>query len=158
MNAEPLSEYDYLTSPMTMIFTLTHYRQIVCTMEGKGSKSCNYDDGDPRVSFEITLYQTNGDSTTYSTRDKLGKDWFYFDDIGEWDGEESFVVKVPSFTRTVRVCPHVEDDDFFGGHDRMYSDYCYSTYNIGQLDYQEIIFQSDSENEYCELEWEWYLY
>lgn len=152
------AEYDYLTSPMTMNFTLTHYKQTVCTVEGKGSKSCSYDDGDPRVSFEIIFYQTDGDSTKYSTRDKLGKNWFYYDDIGEWDGEKSFTVKVPAFTETIRICPYVEDDDFFGNHDRMYSNYCYLTYYIGLLDYRETTYQSDYENEYCELEWEWYLY
>ena len=124
----------------------------------KGSKSCNYDDGDPRVWFEITFFDTDGDSTTYSTRDKLGKNWFYYDNTGEWDGEETFTVKVPAFTETIRVCPFVEDDDAFGAHDKMSSGFCYLTNYIGRLDYREITYESDYKNEYCELEWEWYLY
>lgn len=152
------SPYDYTITPMNLSFTLTHYEQIVCTMEGKGSKSCNYDDGDPRVWFEITFFDTDGDSTTYSTRDKLGKNWFYYDNTGEWDGEETFTVKVPAFTETIRVCPFVEDDDAFGAHDKMSSGFCYLTNYIGRLDYREITYESDYKNEYCELEWEWYLY
>ena len=152
------SGYDYLTSSMMMNFTLTYYRQIACSMEGKGSKTCNYDDGDPRISFVITFYQTNGDSTTYSTRDKLGKNWFYYDNIGEWDGAKFFTVKVPAFTETVRICPNVEDDDEFGFHDKMNSGYCYFTYYIGSLDSREINYQTDYMNDYCELKWEWYLY
>lgn len=157
-NTNSISQYDYITTSMTLNLTLTHYEQIVCSMEGKGSKSCNYDDGDPRVTFEIIFYQTNGDSTTYSTRDKLGKNWFYYDDIGEWDGRKSFTVNVPAFTKTIKVCPYVEDDDAFGSHDTMSSGYCYLTYYIGQLDYRETNYQSDYENESCNLEWEWYLY
>lgn len=157
-NSNPISQYAYITTSMTLNFTLTHYKQRLCSMEGKGSKTCNYADGDPRVSFEIAFFQTDGDSTIFSTRDELGKNWFYYDNIGEWDGRTSFTVNVPANTETIKVCPYVEDDDEFGFHDRMYSEYCYLTYSIGKQDYREINYESDYANDYCELEWEWYLY
>ena len=152
-----LSEYDYLTSSMTMNFTLTYYRQTVCSMEGKGSKSCNYDDGDPKISFKFIFVKSTGDSTTYSTSDKLGKKWFYYENTGEWDGNKSFTVNVPAYTEIIRVCPTVLDDDFTFDDD-MSSGYCYYIRDVGLLDYREVVEQRDYENNKCELEWEWYLY
>ena len=152
-----LSEYDYLTSSMTMNFTLTYYRQTVCSMEGKGSKSCNYDDGDPKISFKLIFVKSTGDSTTYSTSDKLGKKWFYYENTGEWDGNKSFTVNVPAYTEIIRVCPTVLDDDFTFDDD-MSSGYCYYIRDVGLLDYREVVEQRDYENNKCELEWEWYLY
>ena len=152
-----LSEYDYLTSSMTMNFTLTYYRQTVCSMEGKGSKSCNYDDGDPKISFKFIFVKSTGDSTTYSTSDKLGKKWFYYENTGEWEGNKSFTVNVPAYTEIIRVCPTVLDDDFTFDDD-MSSGYCYYIRDVGLLDYREVVEQRDYENNKCELEWEWYLY
>lgn len=152
-----LSEYDYLTSSMTMNFTLTYYRQTVCSMEGKGSKSCNYDDGDPKISFKLIFVKSTGDSTTYSTSDKLGKKWFYYDNTGEWEGKQSFTVNVPAYTEIIRVCPTVLDDDFTFDDD-MSSGYCYYISNVGSLEYREVVEQQDYQNNNCELEWEWYLY
>lgn len=151
-----LSEYDYLTTSMTMNFTLTYYRQTVCSMEGKGSKSCNYDDGDPKISFKLVFVKSTGDSTTYSTSDKLGKKWFYYDNTGEWDGRKSFTVNVPAYTEIIRVCPTVLDDDF-SFDDDMSSGYCYYIRDVGLLGYREVVYQSDYANDNCELEWEWYL-
>ena len=151
-----LSEYDYLTTSMTMNFTLTYYKQTVCSMEGKGSKSCNYDDGDPKISFKLVFVKTTGDSTTYSTSDKLGKKWFYYDNTGEWDGRKSFTVNVPAYTEIIRVCPTVLDDDF-SFDDDMSSGYCYGMSNVGLLGYHEVVYESDMYNKNCELEWEWYL-
>lgn len=152
-----LSEYDYLTSSMTMNFTLTYYRQTVCSMEGKGSKSCNYDDGDPKISFKFIFVKSTGDSTTYSTSDKLGKKWFYYDNTGEWEGRKTFTVDVPAYTEIIRVCPTVLDDDITFDDD-MSSGYCYYIRDVGLLDYREVVEQRDYENNKCELEWEWYLY
>ena len=138
-------------------FSLTHYEQTVCTMEGKGSKSCNYDDGDPKISFKIIFIKFTGDSTTYSTSDKLGKKWFYYENTGEWDGNKTFSVNVPAYTEIIRVCPTVLDDDF-SFDDDMSSGYCYYISSIGSLDYQEVVHQSDYMNTKCDVEWEWYLY
>ena len=157
-SSNPISQYDYITTSKTLNFTVTHYKQLECTMEGKSSKKCNYDDGDPRVTFEITFYQTDGDSTTYSTKERLGEDWFYYENIGVWDGGQYFTVFVPAYTKTIKVCPHVVDVDEFGFHDKMYSNYCYLTYSIGKQDYLEVNYESDYANDYCELEWEWFLY
>ena len=156
-NSNPISQYAYITTSMTLNFTLTHYKQRLCSMEGKGSKTCNYADGDPKISFKLIFIESSGDSTTYSTNDKLGKKWFYYDDTGEWDGEKSFTVDVPTYTQKIRVCPTVLDDDF-ALDDDMSSGYCYNTYNVGLLGYREVVYQSDYENQNCELEWEWYLY
>lgn len=154
---EYVSEYDYLTTSMTMNFTLTYYRQTVCSMEGKGSKACNYDDADPKISFKIVFVKFTGDSTTYSTVDDLGKKWFYYDNTGEWEGRKSFTVNVPAYTELIRVCPTVLDDDLMDD-DSMSSDYCYYISAVGSLDYREVVYQTDYMNEYCKLEWEWYLY
>ena len=140
-----------------MNFTLTYYRQTVCSMEGKGSKSCNYADGDPKISFKLIFVKSTGDSTTYSTSDKLGKKWFYYDNTGEWEGKQSFTVNVPAYTEIIRVCPTVLDDDFTFDDD-MSSGYCYYIRDVGLLDYREVVEQRDYENNKCELEWEWYLY
>ena len=154
-----LSEYDYLTSSMTMNFTLTYYRQTVCSMEGKGSKTCNYDDADPKISFKIIFFKFTGDSTKFSTIDELGKKWFYYDNTGEWEGRKTFTVNVPAYTSLIRVCPTVVDDDLTNaGDDDMSSKYCYNFSGVSSLDYREVVYQTDYMNEYCELEWEWYLY
>ena len=155
-NSSSSAQFDYITTSMTLNFTLTHYEQIVCTMEGKGSKACDYSDADPRISFVISFIQSNGKTTTYSTIDKLGKNWFYRDNTGEWDGRKTFTVTVPAMTESIKVCPTVDDDDAFSD-DEMSSNDCYSVYDIGQLGYHEIIYQSDYNNEYCDLDWEWYL-
>lgn len=149
-------KFDYLTNSKTMRLTLTHYKQIVCSLEGKGSKTCNYSDGDPRISFEILFIQSNGSKTKYSTRDNLGKNWFYYDNLGEWNGERSFEVNVPALTDTIEVCPKVMDVEGFD--DRVSSTYCYYSYHVGLLGIRETIYQSDYMSEKCELEWEWYLY
>lgn len=149
-------KFDYLTNSKTMRFTLTHYKQTVCSLEGKGSKTCNYSDGDPRITFEILFIQSNGSKTKYSTRDDLGKNWFYYDNLGEWNGERSFEVNVPALTDTIEVCPKVMDVEGFD--DRVSSTYCYYSYHVGLLGNREIIYQEDYMSEKCELEWEWYLY
>lgn len=151
------TEYDYLTSSMMMNFTLTYYRQTICSMEGKGSKTCNYDDADPKISFKIVFIKFTGDSTTFSTISEFGKKWFYYDNTGEWEGKKSFTVNVPAYTELIRVCPTVLDDDLMDD-DSMSSNYCYYISDVGSLDYREVIYQTDYMNEYCELEWEWYLY
>ena len=150
------AQFDYITTSMVLYFTLTHYEQIVCTMEGKGSKACDYSDADPRISFVISFIQSNGKTTTYSTIDKLGKNWFYRDNTGEWDGRKTFTVTVPAMTESIKVCPTVVDDDVIDD-DVMSSNDCYSVSDIGLLDYHEVIYQSDYNNEYCDLDWEWYL-
>lgn len=155
-NTSKSSKKNYLTTSKTLHFTLTHYKQSICSMEGKGSSSCNYDDADPRVSFKIKFIQTNGDSTTYSTIDKLGKNWFYFDNKGKWDGTKTFTVNVPAYTDTIQVCPTVVDVDLLF-EDYMSSGYCYYIYDVGFLDYAEVVYQSDYESKNCELKWEWYL-
>lgn len=151
------TEYDYLTSSMMMNFTLTYYRQTICSMEGKGSKTCNYDDGDPKISFKIVFVKFTGDSTTFSTISEFGKKWFYYDNTGEWEGKKSFTVNVPAYTELIRVCPTVLDDDLMDD-DSMSSNYCYYISGVGSLDYREVVYQTDYMNDYCELEWEWYLY
>ena len=149
-------KFDYLTNSKTMRLTLTHYKQIVCSLEGKSSQTGEYSDGDPRISFEILFIQSNGSKTKYSTRDDLGKNWFYYDDLGEWDGERSFEVNVPALTDTIEVCPKVMDVEGFD--DRVSSTYCYYSYHVGLLGIRETVYQSDYMSEKCELEWEWYLY
>ena len=151
-----LSEYDYLTTSMTMNFTLTYYKQTVCSMEGKGSKSCNYADGDPRVTFEIEFIQSNGSKTIYSTKESINKKWFEYDDLGEWEGELSFTTEVPALTSTIKVCPKVVDVDALLDDD-ISSGYCYSKSNVGQLPNKEVVEQSDTRADKYELEWEWYL-
>ena len=156
---EYIPEYDYLTNSMMMNFTLTYYRQTVCSMEGKGSKTCNYDDADPKISFKIIFFKFTGDSTTYSTIDDLGKKWFYYDNTGEWEGRKTFTVNVPAYTALIRVCPTVVDDDLTNaGDDDMSSKYCYNFSGVSSLDYREVVYQTDYMNEYCKLEWEWFLY
>lgn len=154
---ETLSDYDYLTSSKTMNFTLTYYKQTVCSMEGKGSKACSYDDGDPKISFKLIFVKFTGDSTTYSTSDKLGKKWFYYENTGEWEGRKTFTVSVPAYTELIRVCPTVLDDDLMSD-DSMSSNYCYYFSGVGSLGDQEIVYQSDFQNTNCKLKWEWYLY
>ena len=147
--------FDYLTNSKTLHFTLTHYKQIVCTMEEKSSKTCDYSDGDPRVTFEIEFIQSNGSKVTYSTKEDLGKNWFYYDNLGEWTGEKTFTTNVPALTDTIRVCPKVEDIEGF--NDLMSSKSCYYRARVGKLSPNEVIEQSDYNSEFCRLEWEWYL-
>ena len=150
-----LSEYDYLTTSMTMNFTLTYYKQTVCSMEGKGSKSCNYADGDPRVTFEIEFIQSNGSKTIYSTKKELGKNWFYYKNLDKWEGRLPFKVTVPALTDTIKICPKVVDVELFD--DLISSDYCYYQIHVGKLSAGEVIKQSDYYSEKCSLKWEWYL-
>jgi hypothetical protein len=147
--------FDYLTNSKTLHFTLTHYKQIVCTMEDKSSKTCDYSDGDPRVTFEIEFIQSNGSKVTYSTKEDLGKNWFYYDNLGEWNGEKTFTTNVPALTDTIRVCPKVEDIEGF--NDLMSSKSCYYRAHVGKMSPNEVVEQSDYNSEFCRLEWEWYL-
>lgn len=151
------SRSNILTTSKTLHFTLTYYKQTVCSMELKGSKKCNYADGDPRISFKLIFIKSTGDSTTYSTEDKLGKKWFYYEKIGEWNNEKSFTVNVPVNTEIIYVCPKVVDDDVLFD-DPMSSGYCYGMSDVGLLNYQDTIYQSDYNSTKCILEWEWYLY
>lgn len=150
------SQFDYLTNSKTLNFTLTYYKQTVCTMEDKSSKTCDYSDGDPRISFEIEFIQSNGTKTTFSTKKDIDNGWFRYDDIGEWDGRLSFMATAPALTDTIKVCPKVVDVDAFFDDD-MTSGYCYYIPHVGTLDYRETIYQTDYANQKCDLEWEWYL-
>lgn len=151
------SRSNILTTSKTLHFTLTYYKQTACSIEGKSAKNCNYSDGDPIISFKIEFIKTDGNKTTFSTINELGKYWFYRENIGEWKGVQSFTANAPAMTDTIRVCPTVVDDDILF-QDKMYSEYCYYIYNVGALDNREVVYQSDYKNNYCNLEWEWYLY
>ncbi|MBR2271739.1 MAG: hypothetical protein IJ912_05290 [Fibrobacter sp.] len=151
------TQFDYLTNSKTLNFTLTYYKQTVCTMEDKSSKTCNYSDGDPRISFEIEFIQSNGTKTTFSTKKDIDNSWFHYDDTGEWEGRLSFTATAPALTDTIKVCPTVVDVDAFFDDD-MSSGYCYYIPHVGLLDYREITYQTDYANEKCDLKWEWYLY
>ena len=53
LSSSSSAEFEYLTKSKKMKFTLKYYRQTVCSMDGKSKKNCNYDDGNPNVSFTI---------------------------------------------------------------------------------------------------------
>lgn len=157
LSSSSSAEFEYLTKSKKMKFTLKYYRQTVCSMDGKSKKNCNYDDGNPNVSFTIDFIQPGGSKTTFSTKESINKKWFEYDDLGEWEGELSFTTDVPALTSMIKVCPKVVDVDALFDDDVSSGD-CFIKSNVGQLPNKEVVKQSDTRSGKYKLEWEWYLY
>lgn len=146
------SYISYTTEPKTLVFTFTYFEQT--SPSWNTSKEGIYGDAYPRVTFEVQFIKLNNDTMTYSTK-KIDKDWFYKKDIGVWTGRLSFETTVPIQTKEIRVCPKVED--LKGINEDLSSGKCYTKSNIGQIENNAVIKQSDTYNRDCDLQWEWYL-
>ncbi len=151
-NYSTTSGSDYLVSAKTIYFTLTYFEQ---TSMNWDPSSKSYTDGDPNISFELYFIQVNGSKVTFSTKKDISKKWFYKEDIGSWEGRQTFTTTVPVNTDTIKVCPTVIDVDFDLNDDKS-SHYCYGQGSVGRIR-DRIIKQSDSESENYILKWEWYL-
>lgn len=140
----------YLTTYKTLYFALTDYEQLV-SMDPNDTKK-NHTKGDPEISFALSFKTASGNILKDSTGLLLD-----LKDTGSWTGTKSVVIIVPIGTETISVCPKVIDEDAFAD-DNYSSGYCYERSNVGLLDNNEKVYQSDSENKNCSLEWYWYLY
>jgi hypothetical protein len=131
----------------TMVFTLTHYEQITSGWDGLQNA------GDPEVYFNIYTYSEGDRAQTLETGVMLNRS-----DLTYWTGEITTTLKLIQGVDSIKVCPHITDEDV-SIHDDYSSGYCYSINKVGTIkDYDDVIEQSDYKNTKASLEWEWYLY
>lgn len=141
------SYYGYqcgIAESKTMVFTLTRYEQITSGWDGLQNA------GDPEVYFNIYTYSEGVSAQTLETGVMLNRS-----DLTYWTGEITTTLKLIQGVDSIKVCPHITDEDV-SAHDDYSSGYCYSINKVGTIDY--VIEQSDYENTKASLEWEWYLY
>ena len=144
------SYYGYqcgIAESKTMVFTLTHYEQITSGWDGLQNA------GDPEVYFNIYTYSEGYSAQTLETGVMLNRS-----DLTYWTGEITTTLKLIQGVDSIKVCPHITDEDV-SIHDDYSSGYCYSINKVGTIkDYDDVIEQSDYKNTKASLEWEWYLY
>lgn len=148
--------FDYLTSSAKMHFTLTHFKQL--SKNWDNISGSNYNDGDPKINFKICFEDANENQISCEkTKDLLGKNLFYKENVGEWNGEASLNIEVPQLTQKITFYPSVVDvDDVFD--DDYSSNYAYYWNDVGTLKPYQTLYGSDSGSKSYELEWKWYLY
>ena len=136
----------YTTKAMTMIFTLTYYKQITVNWDGLD------DPGDPEISFTLKTYTDGTLMQTLSTGLLLNKS-----DVTSWSGTSSKTLSIAAGIDQILVTPKVVDEDVLSD-DNYSSGYSYYAYNVGYLDNYETVEQSDYKSSDYTLKWEWYLY
>lgn len=144
------SYYGYqcgIAESKTMVFTLTRYEQKTSGWDGLQNA------GDPEVYFNIYTYSEGESAQTLKTGVMLDRS-----DLTYWTGEKTTTLKLIQGIDSLKVCPHIIDEDI-SAHDDYSSGYCYSINKVGTIkDYDDVIEQSDYKNTDASLEWEWYLY
>lgn len=141
------SYYGYqcgIAESKTMVFTLTRYEQITSGWDGLQNA------GDPEVYFNIYTYSEGESAQTLETGVMLNRS-----DLTYWTGEITTTLKLIQGVDSIKVCPHITDEDV-SAHDDYSSGYCYTINKVGTIDY--VVEQSDYNNTKASLEWEWYLY
>ncbi len=148
--------FDYLTSSVIMHLSLTHFKQLSKNWDNLSGS--HYSDGDPKINFKICFEDANENQISCEkTKDLLGKNLFYKENVGEWNGEASLNIEVPQLTQKITFYPSVVDvDDVFD--DDYSSNYSYSWNDVGALKPYQTLYGSDSGSKSYELEWKWYLY
>lgn len=149
-NSYCCSYYGYqcgIAESKTMVFTLTRYEQKTSGWDGLQNA------GDPEVYFNIYTYSEGVSAQTLKTGVMLDRS-----DLTYWTGEKTTTLKLIQGIDSLKVCPHIIDEDM-SAHDDYSSGYCYSINKVGTIkDYDDVIEQSDYKNTDASLEWEWYLY
>ena len=148
--------FDYLTSSVIMHLSLTHFKQLSKNWDNLSGS--HYSDGDPKINFKICFEDANENQISCEkTKDLLGKNLFYKENVGEWNGEASLNIEVPQLTQKITFHPSVVDvDDVFD--DDYSSNYSYYWNDVGTLKPYQTLYGSDSGSKSYELEWKWYLY
>lgn len=143
------SYYGYqcgLDESKTMLFTLTYYEQKTSGWDGLQNA------GDPEIYFNIYTYSEGISAQTLNTGVMLNRS-----DLTYWSGSISTELTLIQGVDSIRVCPHITDEDV-SAHDDYSSGYCYSIKEIGSLEDYEVVEQSDYYNSDASVKWEWYLY
>ena len=135
-----------LQEAKTLHFTVTGYYQGSYEWDGLD------DPGDPEISFNIYTYKNGAKAQSLSTG--------YLLDLKNktaWSGTKSVALTINSGVDSLKVCPHVIDEDVLSNDDYS-SDYCFSKGKLGKLDDYEDVYQYDEKTNKYSLYWEWYLY
>ncbi|MBO5949610.1 MAG: hypothetical protein J6Q11_02710 [Fibrobacteraceae bacterium] len=135
-----------LQEAKTLHFTVTDYYQGSYEWDGLD------DPGDPEIYFNIYTYKNGAKAQSLSTG--------YLLDLKNqtaWSGTKSVALTINSGVDSLKVCPHVIDEDVLSNDDYS-SDYCFSKGKLGKLDDYEDVYQYDAETNKYSLYWQWYLY
>lgn len=135
-----------LQEAKTLHFTVTDYYQGSYEWDGLD------DPGDPEIYFDIYTYKNGAKAQSLSTG--------YLLDLKNktaWSGTRSVALTINSGVDSLKVCPHVIDEDVLSNDDYS-SDYCFSKGKLGKLDDYEYVYQYDEKTNKYSLYWQWYLY
>ena len=138
----------YLTEKKILNFQFTSYEQLIESCETLGK----FSDCDPIVKFDI-IYKDRNETVL---RTKATGTLLSGEDLAKWTGKKTVRDTVPIGTAMIYVKPYVYDADPLV-NESLSSGYSYGRTNIGYLENEEVIKQSDYENEDVALEWYWYL-
>lgn len=135
-----------LQEAKTLHFTVTDYYQGSYEWDGLDGP------GDPEIYFNIYTYKNGAKAQSLSTG--------YLLDLKNktaWSGTKSVALTINSGVDSLKVCPHVIDEDVLSNDDYS-SDYCFSKGKLGKLDDYEYVYQYDEKTNKYSLYWQWYLY
>ena len=135
-----------LQEAKTLHFTVTDYYQGSYEWDGLD------DPGDPEISFNIYTYKNGAKAQSLNTGDLLD-----LKNKTAWSGTKSVALTINSGVDSLKVCPHVIDEDVLSNDDYS-SDYCFSKGKLGELDDYEDVYQYDEKTNKYSLYWQWYLY
>lgn len=148
-NSYCCSNYGYqciaLQEAKTLHFTVTEYHQGSDEWEPLG------DPGDPEIYFKIYTYKNGAQADALSTGYLLD-----LTDKTAWSGTKSVALSISSGVDSLKVCPHVIEEDVFVNDDYS-SGNCFSEGKLGKLEDYRYVYQYDITTKYS-LYWEWYLY
>ena len=137
-----------MTEKKILNFQFTSYEQLIESCETLGK----FSDCDPIVKFDI-IYKDRNETVL---RTKATGTLLSGEDLAKWTGKKTVRDTVPIGTAMIYVKPYVYDADPLV-NESLSSGYSYGRTNIGYLENEEVIKQSDYENEDVALEWYWYL-
>ena len=144
------SSYGYqcvaLQEAKTLYFTVTDYYQ------GSYEWDALDDPGDPEIYFNIYTYKDGAQAQSLSTESLLD-----LKNKTAWSGTKSVALTINSGVDSLKVCPHVIDEDVLSNDDYS-SGYCFSKGKLGKLDDYEYVYQYDEKTNKYSLYWQWYLY
>lgn len=134
-----------LQEAKTLHFTVTEYHQ------GSDEWEPLDDPGDPEIYFKIYTYKNGAQADALSTGYLLD-----LTDKTAWSGTKSVALSISSGVDSLKVCPHVIEEDVFVNDDYS-SGNCFSEGKLGKLGDYRYVYQYDITTKYS-LYWEWYLY
>lgn len=135
-----------LQEAKTLHFTVTDYYQGSYEWDGLD------DPGDPEIYFNIYTYKNGAEAQSLTTGSLLD-----LKNKTAWSGTKSVALTINSGVDSLKVCPHVIDEDVLSNDDYS-SGYCFSKGKLGELDDYRDVYQYDEKTNKYSLYWQWYLY